>query len=1057
MISLSIKAQMSDLVSIPSPTAAGLGSYGMSPVKYYSGGVDISIPLYTMENDLSIHLNYFGNGVKPDEHPGWVGSNFTLNAGGVIIRNVKDSPDEDYYYYYWKNNKTQTLKKAGYYYNHSVTDDTNWETDTYVRGLAADLDEVRKDTEPDEFNFYVGELSGSFYLSENGEWIVKSNKNVEVVFNLGFINIPKDDFFIPEGKHNNQNIKTFTGFTLIDDGGIRYDFGGSLNEIDLTIPYYGQSASAYEHYIANTWHLSKITFPNGEEINYDYEKNSPILSITRNMNFSHKIESRNSPLLYCEPRKRDYPRNICHIGSIISRPAYLKKIETPSEIIEFEISNSTELRYQNDYFGIPLSDYLDPNDNADFFKFRVRSVDPTLTQPILGENLIAKFQWKKLDLIKVKDRLNPNNEVITYRFNYTTSSNERLKLLSLSKELNNNNKEYDYKFEYYNDSNIELPNYASVQIDHWGYYNAKDGNTDLMTWDSKSKVPLSFFQNYYNERIPSTSIDVMQEGFLKKITYPTGGNSTYIYEAHDYSKKLDENKVNLIQSGQNTKVGGIRVKKVIDVASDSEQIEREFFYSSNFKSGNNISSGILTGDSKYYFHYVGQIANKNLDITNFVSHSLLPFDGTHRLNHVVYTNVIERINGNGYTINTFSNYDNGYPNELANSNSDIPNWNLSIYDPINDNSLKRGYLLEREHYNQANILVQKNVFRYKASTENYIRNIRPSSISSCENGTGYATYHSYRTYLFKFLLEEEEEEKFYSNTSGNSVIKTINYKYDEKFHLSEKSYKTSDQRLVKEVYRYPYSFMNNLIYKSMTLANITSNPIEIVKIIDGNVIDGKLNKYSCFDCDFHPANGGILINGVFKLSEINNMENGSQVSESNFLWTSSDFWTDRDFNSISPLFKPILKFKKYDEFGNIEEVENLRTGITTSYIWGYNKQYPIAKIDNANMGKIDNWLDSNWGKDITDLQYYSDIDFDNDSESHLRLWLNRLRIGAEHEGDNDVMITTYTYDPLIGKTSETNIRGRTTYYEYDYFNRLQTIKDNDKNILKQYEYNYKNQ
>jgi hypothetical protein len=37
------------------------------------------------------------------------------------------------------------------------------------------------------------------------------------------------------------------------------------------------------------------------------------------------------------------------------------------------------------------------------------------------------------------------------------------------------------------------------------------------------------------------------------------------------------------------------------------------------------------------------------------------------------------------------------------------------------------------------------------------------------------------------------------------------------------------------------------------------------------------------------------------------------------------------------------------------------------------------------------------------------------------------------------------------------VNGRTTFYEYDSFNRLYLVKDHDGNILKQYTYHYKNQ
>jgi len=54
----------------------------------------------------------------------------------------------------------------------------------------------------------------------------------------------------------------------------------------------------------------------------------------------------------------------------------------------------------------------------------------------------------------------------------------------------------------------------------------------------------------------------------------------------------------------------------------------------------------------------------------------------------------------------------------------------------------------------------------------------------------------------------------------------------------------------------------------------------------------------------------------------------------------------------------------------------------------------------------------------------------------------------------DAQINTYTYDPLIGITSEADSRNRFTFYEYDNFGRLKYIRDNDKNIIKRYEYAY---
>jgi len=54
----------------------------------------------------------------------------------------------------------------------------------------------------------------------------------------------------------------------------------------------------------------------------------------------------------------------------------------------------------------------------------------------------------------------------------------------------------------------------------------------------------------------------------------------------------------------------------------------------------------------------------------------------------------------------------------------------------------------------------------------------------------------------------------------------------------------------------------------------------------------------------------------------------------------------------------------------------------------------------------------------------------------------------------DALMTTYTYNPLVGKTSQTDPSGKTLTYEYDGYNRLLTIRDDDKNIVKQFDYQY---
>jgi YD repeat-containing protein len=57
----------------------------------------------------------------------------------------------------------------------------------------------------------------------------------------------------------------------------------------------------------------------------------------------------------------------------------------------------------------------------------------------------------------------------------------------------------------------------------------------------------------------------------------------------------------------------------------------------------------------------------------------------------------------------------------------------------------------------------------------------------------------------------------------------------------------------------------------------------------------------------------------------------------------------------------------------------------------------------------------------------------------------------------DAQMTTYTYAPLVGMTSQCDINNRVTYYDYDSFKRLQVVRDQDGNIVKTVQYHYQGQ
>jgi hypothetical protein len=74
------------------------------------------------------------------------------------------------------------------------------------------------------------------------------------------------------------------------------------------------------------------------------------------------------------------------------------------------------------------------------------------------------------------------------------------------------------------------------------------------------------------------------------------------------------------------------------------------------------------------------------------------------------------------------------------------------------------------------------------------------------------------------------------------------------------------------------------------------------------------------------------------------------------------------------------------------------------------------------------------------------------SSSSTSIYVDELRLHPV-----DAQMTTYTYQPLIGISSQTDAANRSTYYEYDVFGRLKTIKDDEGNLLKAFEYHYSGQ
>ncbi|WP_157450634.1 hypothetical protein [Chryseobacterium sp. CCH4-E10] len=150
-----------------------------------------------------------------------------------------------------------------------------------------------------------------------------------------------------------------------------------------------------------------------------------------------------------------------------------------------------------------------------------------------------------------------------------------------------------------------------------------------------------------------------------------------------------------------------------------------------------------------------------------------------------------------------------------------------------------------------------------------------------------------------------------------------------------------------------------------------------------------------------------------------------------------------------------VSFDLYDDKGNVIQYTTLpetgAAGIPTTFIYGYYKTLPIAKITGAKLSDIPASL-------INAIVAASDADAnatpsqEASTEQQLIDALNNFRIDSSM---SNFMVTCYTYNPLIGITNIIPPTGLMEIYEYDTFNRLKTVKNTNGNVLKSYEYNYK--
>ena len=1030
-----------DVIGIPSPNATSLGMINEVPVSLYTGKCDIKIPIYELkEGDITvpIYLSYNSSGVKPDVHPGWVGLNWSLQAGGMITRIVKGIPDETA----WEKgvkfndsgNSTFCLDDdPGYLYHYAKNNISDWSSETNVLNKAKSTEWV--DTDPDQFNFNIDGYTGTFYIGENGNIYCATNPDIKVEIG-DLVAIPFPSYLVSpaiihsmgtiDGLYQKTDVE-ITGFKITMPNGFQYLFGcygfDTLGEDFENLRYMEASTNFFSKILNsenwNTWLLQKIKSPNGFEVTFNYEEGEPIASFYRTIAFE-KTNANASP--------KGLFKNFSNIsvnttntydkydGDIIFN-SYLSSIETSTQKIDFFTSRTNELTYNYLYiaYDLHLQSY--------YYPYWLHCYSPRY--------VLASFaSCSPPDNVYCIPRSDMDyySSNIGYAFDNTVIWNQRPLFRVFTVE------EYPNIYVDYVDEKLDFNQLQWHKLDqislyskseskylkkwNFGYNNKSDERLMLLSLQElgesgKINPPYTFeYEDYYGigKYAGAYKLPPYNSYLLDHWGYYNGTNSNIsnfdTANMNGYYNKRNANETYLY-SGQLNKINyplGGSVEFTYEPNKFSKTIKRNK-NTGNFETANHstpiiggglriknikykdvnsttseksyvYSDGIMGHEVKYYWpDYKGKLQSNT--------------NATYTRERFVSQNLLPLCGGLDYSISYPKVEEiitgNGkieyyYSNHLTNPDENFINTidaEKSISSPFSSKDFERGKILRKITKDANGTIKRKENYTYAKNTNvsrDYIRAIATRQFPVID---GWAIEGaSYKQYIYPYELKTVVDS-VYNSKGSNPVITKKDFSYNSKNLLSLKNITNSDGKIHKTEYLYP---SDKIIepYITMTNKNILTPVVgEWEYVEDMSVsLQNKLTEYRSWG------------NNIFA-PEYVKLQTRKQSSP-----------------------ETRITYHKYDIYGNplyISKDDNVEK---ITYLWGYHHQYPIAEIKNATYDQVKNAL--NGGESLINRVANAFIPADNDLEA-----INNLRTTLPN-----AFITTYTYKPFVGM--EKVPMGRTT-------------------------------
>lgn len=599
--------------------------------------------------------------------------------------------------------------------------------------------------------------------------------------------------------------------------------------------------------------------------------------------------------------------------------------------------------------------------------------------------------------------------IFTYShfLDHTYQPSNRLKLQSVALCGVNCDNPQVYQFTYFNEANPFPPLQSqSKDFDHWGYYN---GAGNYMTIPAFNAADISGIGGNYFGANKNSNSNYSRYGLIKTITYPTGGTSIFEYEGNivDITGYLPCPIFIKTSNPSAYEVGGNRIKSITynDPISGS-QTKQHFEYSSEI--GLKYIPNYLS--TKEYMRQVSSFGYESCGNTYFISDR--PQNSMPGFN-IEYTSVIEKSETLGQ---------NGFKKVFYSKSDDIGS-NYQPFTTVINTGWRAGQQLKTEYYMSNNSsqqnLVEKHTNEYLTSY--YLpMSLGLTSLKIAKRITGNPPVingiNFYETGIYTFFTEQTRlnQSKIENYTPTDLISKSIIYSYENQQHCNKTREVTvsSKGEDIETRYYYVKDFDNTAALSIQDLKNRNINALlRVDRFSNSLLISSSVN----------------VVNNI-GLPTSRHQSMLERPTANTAAGTTSLFRSGVDY-----INREVLSYNSDNRIASID-----RQGYHTSYIWGYKKSYPVAKIMNAPYSIAQAYINQSI---LNNASGGSD-------DVYIRDHLSNLR------NIPGALVTTYTYKPLLGITSETNQNGKTTYYEYDGANRLRLIRDYQSNIIKKLCYNY---